>query len=161
MDAGKQDGSPEVETVAAPDGLIQTRALQRTRSSRKRGDVDITQQDILASVGRGIQSEDNLPMVEELAEALGGALASSRPIVDNKWLPKTRQVGKSGLKVKPKLYFAVGISGAPEHIEGMKDAELIIAINTDPEAPIFEVAHFGVTEDLFDVVPALTEKLKG
>ena len=159
-DAGKQDGSPAVETVAAPDGLDQTRVRFKNLIQPEGGDVDITQQDILVSVGRGIQSEDNLPMVEELAEALGGALASSRPIVDNKWLPKTRQVGKSGLKVKPKLYFAVGISGAPEHIEGMKDSELIIAINTDPEAPIFEVAHYGVTEDLFDVVPALTEKLK-
>ncbi len=159
-DAGKQDGSPAVETVAAPDGLDQARVRFKNLIQPEGGDVDITQQEILVSVGRGIQSEDNLPMVEELAEALGGALASSRPIVDNKWLPKTRQVGKSGLKVKPKLYFAVGISGAPEHIEGMKDSELIIAINTDPEAPIFEVAHYGVTEDLFDVVPVLTEKLK-
>lgn len=123
------------------------------------GDVDITQHDILVSVGRGIQNEDNLEIVKELADKLGGALSSSRPIVDSKWLPKTRQVGKSGLKVKPKIYIAVGISGAPEHIEGMKDAECIIAINTDPNAPIFDYAHYGVTEDLFDVVPALTEKL--
>jgi electron transfer flavoprotein alpha subunit len=123
-------------------------------------DVDITKQDILVSVGRGIQSADNLELVEELARALGGALASSRPIVDNHWLPKSRQVGKSGSTVKPKLYFAVGISGAPEHLEGMRDAGLIIAINTDPKAPIFNVAHYGITADLFDVVPALTEKIK-
>ena len=128
-------------------------------SSPEGGDVDITQQDILVGVGRGIQSEDNLPMVEELAAKLGGAVASSRPIVDNKWLPKTRQVGKSGLKVKPKAYLMLGISGAPEHIEGMKDADLIIAVNSDETAPIFEVAHYGTTEDLFDIVPALTEKL--
>jgi electron transfer flavoprotein alpha subunit len=123
------------------------------------GDVDITQHDYLVAVGRGIQSEDNLPLVEELAKALGGAVCSSRPIVDSKWLPKTRQVGKSGLKVKPKIYLALGISGAPEHIEGMKDAELIIAVNSDETAPIFEHAHYGTTEDLFDIVPALTAKL--
>jgi electron transfer flavoprotein alpha subunit len=111
-------------------------------------------------VGRGIGSEENLPVVQALADALGGALSCSRPIVDSKWLPKTRQVGKSGLKVKPKAYVAVGVSGAPEHIEGMKDAELILAINTDPKAPIFDVAHYGVVGDLFDIVPALTEKLK-
>ena len=97
--------------------------------------------------------------MEELAAKLGGAVSCSRPIVDNKWLSKTRQVGKSGLKVKPKLYLAVGISGAPEHIEGMKDSELIIAINTDPNAPIFDHAHYGVVADLFDIVPALTGKL--
>jgi electron transfer flavoprotein alpha subunit len=124
------------------------------------GDVDITAQEILVSVGRGIQSADNIPVVEELAQALGGALAASRPIVDSKWLPRTRQVGKSGVKVKPKLYLAVGISGAPEHIEGMKDAELIVAINSDPNAPIFSYAHYGVVGDLFDIVPALTAKVK-
>jgi electron transfer flavoprotein alpha subunit len=124
------------------------------------GDVDITAQEILVSVGRGIQSADNLPVVEELAHALGGALAASRPIVDSKWLPRTRQVGKSGVKVKPKLYLAVGISGAPEHIEGMKDAELIVAINSDSNAPIFSYAHYGVVGDLFDIVPALTAKVK-
>ncbi|RMD96094.1 MAG: electron transfer flavoprotein subunit alpha/FixB family protein [Calditrichaeota bacterium] len=158
-DAGRKEGAPAVETMDLPEagGKVRFKALIEPEG----GDVDITQQDVLVSVGRGIQSEDNLGMVEELANALGGAVSSSRPIVDNKWLPKTRQVGKSGLKVKPKLYFAVGISGAPEHIEGMKDAELIIAVNTDPEAPIFEYAHYGTTEDLFDVVPALTEKLKG
>jgi electron transfer flavoprotein alpha subunit len=99
-------------------------------------------------------------MVLELAQALGGALSASRPIVDQGWLPKTRQVGKSGMTVKPKLYVAVGISGAPEHIEGMRGAELIVAINTDPNAPIFNVAHYGVVSDLFDVIPLLTEKLK-
>jgi len=111
----------------------------------------------LVSVGRGIQNAGNLPIVQALADKLGAALSCSRPIVDAKWLPKTRQVGKSGLKVKPKVYIAIGISGAPEHIEGMKDADCIIAINTDPKAPIFSYAHYGTTEDLFDVVPALTE----
>lgn len=160
VDSGKGDGSPQVEEVVAPDSVSDNRVRFKQLIEPEGGDVDITQQNILVSVGRGIQNEDNIPMVQELADALGGALSSSRPIVDNKWLPKTRQVGKSGVKVKPKLYITVGISGAPEHIEGMKDAELIIAINTDSNAPIFDYAHYGVTEDLFDIVPALTEKLK-
>lgn len=157
-DAGKADGAPQVEDAAAPDlsGLnIRFRKLIEPEG----GDVDITAQEILVSVGRGIQNEDNLPMAEELASKLGGAVSCSRPIVDSKWLGKTRQVGKSGLKVKPKLYLALGISGAPEHIEGMKDAELIIAINTDPKAPIFDYAHYGAVGDLFDIIPALNEKL--
>ena len=156
-EAGKGSGAP-VEDVAAPDlsGLkVQFKRLIEPAG----GDVDITQSSVLVSVGRGIQSADNLPIVQALADKLGGALSSSRPIVDAKWLPKTRQVGKSGLKVKPKVYIAVGISGAPEHIEGMKGADCIIAINTDPKAPIFSYAHYGVTADLFDVVPALVEKL--
>ena len=125
------------------------------------GDVDITAQEILVSVGRGIQSADNIPLVQELADAMGGVLAASRPIVDSKWLPKARQVGKSGVTVKPRFYLALGISGAPEHIEGMKDADLIVAINSDPNAPIFDYAHYGVAGDLFDIVPVLTGKLKG
>lgn len=157
-DEGKVSGSPQVEQVKV-EGLDELQVKFKRLIQPEAGDVDITQVDVLVSVGRGIQNEDNLPMVEELAAKLGGAIAASRPIVDNKWLPKSRQVGKSGLKVKPKVYLALGISGAPEHIEGMKDAELIIAVNTDPNAPIFDYAHYGVTEDLFDVVPALTEKL--
>lgn len=160
-DAGKSDSAPELEKVASPESVNNLKVRFKRLIEPAGGDVDITRQDILVSVGRGIQNEDNLPAAQELADALGGALSSSRPIVDNKWLPKTRQVGKSGLKVKPKLYLALGISGAPEHIEGMKDSELIIAVNTDPNAPIFDYAHYGITEDLFDVIPALTEKLKG
>jgi electron transfer flavoprotein alpha subunit len=161
-DAGKAAGSAPVEEIKAPlsiNGGAGVRFKQLVEPEA--ADVDITKQDILVSVGRGIQSADNLELVEELAHALGGALSSSRPIVDNGWLPKARQVGKSGSTVKPKLYFAVGISGAPEHLEGMRDAGLIIAINTDAKAPIFDVAHYGITADLFDVVPALTEKIKG
>ncbi len=157
-DAGKAAGAPAVEEVAAPDlsGLkVRFKKLMEPES----GDVDITQQDVLVSVGRGIQSEENLALVQTLADKLGGALSASRPIVDNKWLPKTRQVGKSGLKVKPKVYLAVGISGAPEHWEGMKDAECIIAINVDPKAPIFGFAHYGTTADLFDVVPEITKAI--
>lgn len=156
-DTGRVDGSPSVETASADlSGLtVQFKRLIEPEG----GDVDITQQDILISVGRGIQSDENLPMAEELAAKLGGAISCSRPIVDSKWLSKTRQVGKSGLKVKPKLYLALGISGAPEHIEGMKDADLIIAVNTDPKAPIFDYAHYGVVQDLFDFIPALSSKL--
>ncbi len=123
-------------------------------------DVDITQEEVLVCVGRGIQQEDNLELAEELAEALGGQVCASRPIVDQGWLPTTRQVGKSGMTVKPKLYMALGMSGAPEHIEGMQDSDLIIAVNTDPTAPIFDVAQYGVEMDLLDLVPELVEALK-
>lgn len=157
-DAGRSEGSPSIEDVAAPDfGSLSITFKQLVEPEG--GDVDITSQEILVSAGRGIQSEDNLPMVNDLAAKLGGAVSCSRPLVDSKWMPKTRQVGKSGLKVKPKLYLALGISGAPEHIEGMKDADLIIAINSDPNAPIFNYAHYGVVADLFDIIPALNEKL--
>jgi len=123
-------------------------------------DVDITQEEVLIGIGRGIGQEENLEMAEELAEALGGQLCASRPIVDQGWLPATRQVGKSGMTVHPKLYLALGMSGAPEHIEGMKDSELIIAVNTDPTAPIFDFAHYGVEMDLLDLVPELVEACK-
>ena len=158
--AGRKKRAPAVEELAAPDGLDAGRLVFKSLIEPEGGDVDITEHEILVSVGRGIQSRENISMAEDLAKLLGGVVAASRPIVDNKWLPKTRQVGKSGLKVKPKIYLALGISGAPEHVEGMKDAELIIAINTDETAPIFDFAHYGVTVDLFDVVPALMEKLK-
>ncbi len=157
--AGRGSGAPEVREIPAPS-LEGLRMRFKRLIQPEAGDVDITRQSALVSVGRGIGSQDNLAVVEELAEALGAAVSSSRPIVDQGWLPKSRQVGKSGLTVKPKLYLAVGISGAPEHIEGMRGAELIVAINTDPGAPIFDVAHYGVVSDLFDVVPALTEKVK-
>lgn len=160
-DAGRAEGSPEVELVKSPAALEETKTEFLELIQPEGGDVDIAAQDILVSVGRGIQSEDNLSVAQELADALGGALSASRPITDAGWLPKTRQVGKSGLSVKPKLYVAAGISGAPEHLEGMRDAELIIAINSDENAPIFDVAHYGIVGDLFDIVPALTEKLKG
>jgi electron transfer flavoprotein alpha subunit len=158
-DPEKEAGTPQVEAVPCPLSAIpcvRFKKLQRPPT----GDVDITKEAVLVSVGRGIQSQDNLPLVEDLAKALGGALAASRPIVDNGWLPKTRQVGKSGMTVKPKLYVAVGISGAPEHLEGMRDAELIIAINPDAGAPIFEAAHYGIAADLFEIVPLLTERLQ-
>jgi len=123
------------------------------------GEVDITAADILVSVGRGIKDTENMPIVEKLAEALGGVVACSRPIVDKGWLPSDRQVGTSGKTVKPKLYLAVGISGAFQHVSGMKNSDLVIAINKDSKAPIFRAADYGVVEDLFKVVPALTDKV--
>ena len=154
-------GPPQVEDFPAPSAIDSPKVRFRRLIEPEAGDVDITAQEILVSVGRGIQSADNIPLVQALADAMGGVLAASRPIVDSKWLPKARQVGKSGVTVKPRFYLAVGISGAPEHIEGMKDADLIVAINSDPNAPIFDYAHYGVAGDLFDIVPVLTGKLKG
>ena len=152
-------GSPAAEAVAPPAGLDDLRTSFLTLVEPDSGDVDITAAEILVSVGRGVGSQDNLDDVQELADALGAPLSASRPVTDAGWLPKTRQVGKSGLKVKPKVYLTFGISGAPEHLEGMRDAELIIACNTDANAPIFDVAHYGTTLDLFDLVPAMTETL--
>jgi electron transfer flavoprotein alpha subunit len=152
-------GSPTVEDVAAP-ALSDLRTEFLARVEPELTDVDITSQERLVSVGRGIGGAENIELARELAQKLGATVTASRPVTDAGWLPKTRQVGKSGRKVKPKLYLACGISGAPEHLEGMSDAELIIAINTDEKAPIFDVAHFGTTEDLFDVLPALTEALE-
>ena len=157
--AGHADGMPEVVDIAPPAGLDSLRMTLQHVVEPQGGDVDITAADMLVSVGRGIESSDNLELVAELGEALGVPLAASRPVVDAGWLPKARQVGKSGLTVKPKAYLAFGISGAPEHLEGMRGAELIIACNTDPGAPIFDVAHYGTTVDLFDLVPALTEQV--
>jgi electron transfer flavoprotein alpha subunit len=124
------------------------------------GDVDISKEPLLISVGRGIQNQDNISLAEELAQVLGGVVCASRPVVDQGWLPTSRLVGKSGSTVKPKLYLAIGISGAPEHVEAITSSDVIIAINTDPAAPIFNIAKYGTTADLFDLVPALTERLK-
>lgn len=152
-------GSPDVQEASVPDLDNLTTSFLR-RVEPEVSDVDIAAEEILVSVGRGIGGEENIELAQELADALGGVVSASRPVTDGGWLPKTRQVGKSGRKVKPKLYIACGISGAPEHLEGMGDAELIIAINTDENAPIFDVAHYGTTEDLFDLLPALTEQVE-
>jgi electron transfer flavoprotein alpha subunit len=153
-------GMPSLEEVPAPAQLDELHTEFMARVEPEVSDVDITAEEILVSVGRGIGGQENIELADELAKALGATVSGSRPVTDAGWLPKTRQVGKSGRKVKPKLYIACGISGAPEHLEGMGDAELIIAINTDEKAPIFDVAHFGTTEDLFDVLPAITEQLQ-
>lgn len=122
--------------------------------------VDLTTADVIVSVGRGIESQDNIPMVESLAKAMGAEIASSRPVVDMGWLPSYRQVGSSGQSVSPNLYFSVGISGAIQHVVGMKGSKNIIAINKDEEAPIFEIADYAVIGDLMEIVPKLTEELK-
>ncbi len=122
--------------------------------------VDLGAADIIVSVGRGIKEKENLPVVESLAQALGAELAASRPICDAGWLPMDRQVGSSGQTVSPKLYIAVGISGAIQHLVGMKGAKTVVAINKDPDAPIFELANYGIVGDLFEVVPALVEEIK-
>lgn len=152
--------APPIETIPVPAGLASLRTSVSATIAPEAGDVDITVADLLVSVGRGIGSQENLEVAEELAQALGAPLSASRPVIDQGWLPKSRQVGKSGLKVKPKAYVMLGISGAPEHIEGMRGAELIIACNTDAQAPIFDVAHYGTTVDLFDLVPALVDRLQ-
>jgi len=152
-------GATSANQSASPVSLdgLKTKFVEAIKPAG--GDVDITAQQKLVSIGRGIGSKDNVELAEELAKALGATVSSSRPVVDAGWLPRTRQVGKSGLKVKPKLYLMLGISGAPEHLEGMKSAELIIAINTDKKAPIFNVAQYGATADLFEVAEAMLELL--
>jgi len=158
LEGGKRDRISPVERLGfslAPSPIVFRNFIEPGV-----GDVDITKQDILVAVGRGIQSQDNIRLAEELAELLGGAVCASRPIVDQGWLPLTRQVGKSGMTVKPKLYLALGISGAPEHQEGMKNSQCIIAINTDANAPIFNIAHFGAVADIFEVIPSLIEEVK-
>ncbi|RRJ30762.1 electron transfer flavoprotein subunit alpha/FixB family protein [Halocatena pleomorpha] len=124
------------------------------------GDVDISEAEFLVSIGRGIEEEDNLPLIEELVEATDATLSSSRPIVDNGWLPKNRQVGQSGKVVTPDVYLAIGISGAVQHVAGMKGSDTIVAINTDPNAPIMDLADYAIVDDLFDVVPQLIDALE-
>lgn len=122
--------------------------------------VDLSKADVIVAIGRGIKSKDNIAMAEKLAEALGADLAASRPICDAEWLPIDRQIGSSGQTVAPKLYIALGISGAIQHLVGMKNSGTIVAINKDPEAPIFDIADYGIVGDLFEAVPVLTEEIK-
>ena len=147
----------QFEAMIDPDA-IRTRPGAPFRGSAQT--VDLASAPLIVSVGRGIREADNLQLVQDLADALGAELAASRPICDNGWLPMERQVGSSGQTVAPKLYLAVGISGAIQHLVGMKGSQCIVAINKDPEAPIFEVADYGIVGDLFEVVPALTEAVK-
>ncbi|WP_104402369.1 electron transfer flavoprotein subunit alpha/FixB family protein [Vibrio penaeicida] len=122
--------------------------------------VDLTKADRIVCVGRALGGKEKLPIVEALAEALEAEVGGSRPVIDAGWLPKAHQVGKSGTKVKPKLYLMAGVSGAPEHLEGMQESDLIIALNSDEQAPIFNKAHYGAVCDMFNVLPALTERIK-
>jgi electron transfer flavoprotein alpha subunit len=155
-----ESGSATVEifTPKIEQSQIRTKPGQPFRGSAQT--VDLGSAQFIVSVGRGIKEAENLPIVQELATALGAELAASRPICDNGWLPIERQVGSSGQTVSPKLYLAVGISGAIQHLVGMKGSQCVVAINKDPDAPIFEIADYGIVGDLFDVVPALTEAVK-
>jgi electron transfer flavoprotein alpha subunit len=148
-------GSPTLSEHAL--GPVESRARHRELRDVEKGDVDITGADFLLSIGRGIGEQENIAMFEELAGKIGATLAVSRPIVDAGWMSNARQVGQSGKTVKPKVYLAFGISGAVQHLAGMKTSETIIAVNTDPEAAIFDVAHYGAVADLFDVAEELAK----
>jgi electron transfer flavoprotein alpha subunit len=155
-----QAGSAPVESFSPQLDAAQIRTKPEAPFREAARAVDLTTAEIIVSVGRGIKEKDNIHLVEELAQALGAELAASRPICDNGWLPMERQVGSSGQTVSPKVYMAVGISGAIQHLVGMKGAKTIVAINKDANAPIFEVADYGIVGDLFEVVPALVEAVK-
>lgn len=160
-EAGRGGTGGTVEAISPPADLdnLKTKVLEEILPDTS--GVDLTQADKILCVGRGIGEESKIEAAAEVAALLGAELAGSRPVIDSGWLEKARQVGKSGNKVKPKLYLALGVSGAPEHLEGMSGAELIVAVNSDPQAPIFGTAHFGSTCDLFDLLPAVAERLRG
>ena len=155
-----ESGAAPVEAVAVTLDAAAIRNKPEAPFRESSRAVDLTAAEIIVSVGRGIKEKDNIHIVEELAKALGGELAASRPICDSGWLPMERQVGSSGQTVAPKVYIAVGISGAIQHLVGMKGSKSIVAINKDENAPIFEVADYGIIGDLFEVVPALVEEVK-
>jgi electron transfer flavoprotein alpha subunit len=147
------DKSAEIGAITAKRRYLETIVAEV-------GDVDITKEPVLVSVGRGIQEKDNLPIAEELAEALGAAVSCSRPVVDAKWLPKSRQVGSSGQTVKPKIYLACGISGSFQHLAGLKGSPFIVAVNKNPKASIFQVADVGIVADMLEFLPELTNKVR-
>jgi len=155
--AAKGSGAP-VENVAVEIGDVRMKPEPPFQEVKQA--VDLTRADVIVAVGRGIKSKDNLGLAEKLAAALGGDIAASRPICDAEWLPIDRQIGSSGQTVAPKLYVALGISGAIQHLVGMKNSGTIVAINKDPEAPIFDIADYGIVGDLFEAVPVLTEEIE-
>jgi electron transfer flavoprotein alpha subunit len=158
VEAGASPAPVETVKVEIADGAIRNKPHEVFKEAKQA--VDLTQAEIIVSVGRGIKEQKNIELAKQLAEALGGELAASRPICDSGWLPMDRQIGSSGQTVAPKLYLALGISGAIQHIVGMKGARTIIAINKDSEAPIFEIADYAVVGNLFDIVPPLIEEVK-
>jgi electron transfer flavoprotein alpha subunit len=158
VEAGTSAAPVETVNVNIPDGVVRNKPQEVFKEAKQA--VDLTQAEIIVSVGRGIKEQKNIELAKQLAEALGGELAASRPICDSGWLPMDRQIGSSGQTVAPKLYLALGISGAIQHIVGMKGARTIIAINKDSEAPIFEIADYAVVGNLFDIVPPLIEEVK-
>jgi electron transfer flavoprotein alpha subunit len=149
-------GSAEVFTVPVDlEGASRRKVVQRVEAPK--GKVDLSSAPIIVSGGRGLKQKDNFSLIFELAEAVGGSVGASRPVVDAEWLAREYQIGSSGQTVSPRLYFAVGISGAIQHLVGMQTSRCIVAINKDPEAPIFKIAHYGIAGDLFKIVPALTK----
>jgi electron transfer flavoprotein alpha subunit len=156
---GQSAQSPAVTQADVP-ALESLRVTLAGYIEPEAGDVDIAKEPVLVSVGRGIQNQDNIVLAEELAAALGGVVTGSRPVIDQGWLATSRLVGKSGKHVKPKIYLALGISGAPEHAEAITDSDAIIAINTDPAAPIFNIAKYGAEMDIFDLIEVLTAQVK-
>jgi electron transfer flavoprotein alpha subunit len=158
VEAGGTAAPVEAVNVEVPDAVVRNKPQEVFKEAKQA--VDLTQAEIIVSVGRGIKEQKNIELAKQLADALGGELAASRPICDNGWLPMDRQIGSSGQTVAPKLYLALGISGAIQHIVGMKGARSIVAINKDPEAPIFEISDFAVVGNLFDIVPPLIEEIK-
>lgn len=158
VEAGASTAAVEMVTIDIPADAVRTKPQPPFKEARQA--VDLTQAEIIVSIGRGIKEQKNIELAKQLAESLGGEIAASRPICDSGWLPMDRQIGSSGQTVAPKLYLALGISGAIQHIVGMKGARSIVAVNKDHEAPIFEVADVAVVANLFDVVPALIEEIK-
>jgi electron transfer flavoprotein alpha subunit len=158
-ESGMSESPPPITVLDVPS-LDPIRVQLVEYVEPEAGDIDIAKETILVAAGRGIQREDNLELVQALAEALGGAVCGSRPVVDQGWLPPSRLVGKSGKSVSPKVYLAFGVSGAPEHVEGIMESELILAVNTDEKAPIFDVAQFGANVDLLDLLPELTDRIR-
>jgi len=161
-DESKAAGGQVVDKTAeaAEGGVPESTRVFMEIVEAEAGDVDITKEDTLVSIGRGIEDEENIPIAEELAQAMGCVVSCSRPIVDSKWLEKARQVGTSGQTVKPKVYMAMGISGSFQHLGGIKGSPFIVAVNKNPKAPIFQVAEIGVEADILGFMPALTEKIK-
>jgi len=157
-EAGASAAPVETVKVDVPENAIRTKPQPPFKEAKQA--VDLTQAEIIVSVGRGIKEQKNIDLAKQLAEALGGEIAASRPICDSGWLPMDRQIGSSGQTVAPKLYLALGISGAIQHIVGMKGSRAVVAINKDAEAPIFEIADYGVVGNLFDLVPPLIEEIK-
>jgi electron transfer flavoprotein alpha subunit len=157
-EAGASAAPVETVNIDVPDNVIRNKPEEVFKEAKQA--VDLTQAEIIVAVGRGIKEQKNLPLAQQLAEALGGEIAASRPICDNGWLPMDRQIGSSGQTVAPKLYLALGISGAIQHIVGMKGSRAIIAINKDAEAPIFEIADYAVVGNIFDIIPPLIEEVK-
>jgi len=158
--AAHPSGKAPVNAVAVALSAEQIRTKPLELFKEAKSAVDLTQAPLIVAIGRGIKAPENIPQAEALAKSLGGEIAASRPICDEGWLPMERQIGSSGQTVAPKLYLALGISGAIQHVVGMKGSRTIVAINKDSNAPIFEIADYGIVGDIFEIMPALTEALE-